>query len=57
MKAKTPAERKQLERTRMRERGYGLRQVWVHHKDWKDVQKYLQHINQRRQKLEPKSEP
>jgi hypothetical protein len=48
MTAKTDAERKQAERDRMRERGYVLRQVWVHPKDWTLVSKYLKRVNKQR---------
>ena len=50
MTAKTAAERKQDERDRMRERGYVLRQVWVHPKDWLRVQTYLARIFKARNK-------
>lgn len=46
--AKTAAERKQDERERMRARGFVLRQVWVHPKDWERVQKYLARVTKRR---------
>jgi hypothetical protein len=46
--ARTAAERKQDERERMRARGFVLRQVWVHPKDWPRVQKYLDRVKKRR---------
>lgn len=42
--ARTATERKQDERERMRERGYVLRQIWVHPKDWPRVQKYVARV-------------
>ena len=45
---KTGAERKAAERARMRDKGYVLRQFWVHPKDWPLVQKYLLRVNKRR---------
>lgn len=47
--AKTAAERKADERERMRARGFVLRQVWVHPKDWPRVQKYLAKIRKARE--------
>ncbi len=44
MNAKTAAQRKRDERERMRERGFVLRQIWVHPKDYPRVQKYLARI-------------
>ena len=38
---KTPAQRKRDERERMRERGFVLRQFWVHPDDWERARKYL----------------
>lgn len=48
--AKTAAERKQDERERMRARGFVLRQVWVHPKDWERVKAYLARVNKAREK-------
>lgn len=48
--AKTAAERKQDERERMRARGFVLRQVWVHPKDWERVKAYLARVNNAREK-------
>lgn len=48
--AKTPAERKQDERERMRALGYVLRQVWVHPDDWQRVKAYLAKVNKARAK-------
>lgn len=45
---KTPAQRKRDERTRMRERGFVLRQFWVHPKDWDRVRKYLERVMRKR---------
>jgi hypothetical protein len=50
MSAKTPAERKQDERERMRARGFVLMQVWVHPKDRERVQAYLARVNKAREK-------
>lgn len=50
MTAKTPAQRKADERERLRERGFVLRQFWVHPDDWPRVQKYLLRINKLRGK-------
>jgi hypothetical protein len=47
--AKTAAQRKADERERMRARGFVLRQVWVHPKDWARVQKYLAKIRKARE--------
>lgn len=47
---KTAAERKQDERERMRARGFVLRQVWVHPKDWERVRTYLARVNKAREK-------
>lgn len=44
MPTKSVAERKRDERDRMRDRGFVLRQFWVHPKDWPRVQKYLLRI-------------
>lgn len=41
---KSGAERKQDERDRMRARGFVLRQIWVHPKDWPRVQTYLARV-------------
>ncbi len=46
--AKSDAERKRDERERMRERGYVLRQIWVHPKDWPRVQVYLARVTRER---------
>lgn len=48
--AKTAAERKQDERERMRARGFVLRQVWVHPKDWERVKVYIARVNKAREK-------
>ena len=48
MTAKSVAKRKQEERDRMRERGYVLKQHWVHPEDWPLVQKYLRRVNKKR---------
>ena len=48
MTPKSDAERKRDERERMRERGYVLRQVWVHPKDWERAATYLRRINKKR---------
>ncbi len=48
MTPKSDAERKQQERDRMRERGYVLRQFWVHPKDWERASTYLRRINKKR---------
>ena len=48
--AKTAAARKQDERDRMRARGFVLRQVWVHPKDWPRVQTYLARVMKKREK-------
>jgi hypothetical protein len=48
MTAKTDAERKRDERERMRERGYVLRQFWIHPKDWSRVSAYVRRINKQR---------
>lgn len=50
MTAKGAAERKRLERERMRDKGYVLRQFWVHPRDWPLVLKYLMRVNKRREK-------
>jgi hypothetical protein len=47
--AKSAAERKQDERERMRARGFILRQVWVHPKDWGRVSAYLNKIRKARE--------
>jgi hypothetical protein len=46
--ARSNAERKADERTRMRALGFVLRQAWVHPKDWERVQTYLVRVNKRR---------
>jgi len=43
-------ERKAAERERMRARGFVLRQIWVHPKDWPRVQTYLERVMRRRDK-------
>lgn len=48
MPPKSASERKSEERARMRDKGYVLRQFWVHPKDWPLVQKYLLRVNKRR---------
>jgi hypothetical protein len=48
MTAKSHAERKRDERERMRERGYVLRQFWVHPKDWDRVSTYVRRVNKKR---------
>jgi hypothetical protein len=48
---RTPAERKQDERARMRQAGYVLRQVWVHPHDWERVKAQLLRVNAKREKL------
>lgn len=45
---RSPAERKAAERARMRERGFVLRQFWIHPADWLRVQRYLLRVNKRR---------
>lgn len=47
---KTPNERKADERERMRDRGYVLRQFWIHPDDWEHARTYLQRVNRRREK-------
>jgi hypothetical protein len=47
---KTAAERKQDERERMRERGYVLRQFWVHPLDAERVRSYVDRLNRKRSK-------
>lgn len=47
--AKSVAERKRDERERMRDKGFVLRQFWVHPKDWPRVQKYLALTRKRRE--------
>ena len=46
--ARTAAQRKADERERMRARGFVLRQIWVHPKDWPRVQKYLARVLKQR---------
>jgi hypothetical protein len=48
MAPKSDAERKRAERVRMRERGYVLKQFWVHPEDWPQIAKYLDRINKQR---------
>jgi hypothetical protein len=48
--AMTANERKRAERERMRARGFVLRQVWVHPKDWARVAIYLERVRKRREK-------
>ncbi len=50
-KPKSPAERKADERRRMRERGYVLKQFWVHQNDWPRVQKSLRRTMRERELL------
>lgn len=50
MTARTDAERKRGERQRMRDRGYVLRQFWIHPQDWLRVKSYLARINRKRQR-------
>lgn len=47
--ARTATERKQDERDRMRARGFVLRHVWVHPKDWERVKKYLAKVRKARE--------
>jgi hypothetical protein len=48
MTGKSAAQRKRDERARAREKGYVLRQFWVHPQDWPRVQAYLLRVNRRR---------
>lgn len=48
MNAKSPAERKREERERMRSKGFSLRQVWVHPRDWPLISKYLARVRKNR---------
>jgi hypothetical protein len=41
---KPPAERKRDERSRMRQAGYVLKQVWVLPKHWARVAKFLERL-------------
>lgn len=47
--AKTPAERKQDERDRMRALGFVLRQAWVHEDDVERFTKYVERLRKRRE--------
>lgn len=47
---KSSAERKADERARMRDRGYVLRQFWIHPKDWQRAQAYLTRLMKQREK-------
>jgi len=44
---KTPAQRKADEREKMRSKGFVLRQVWVHPKDWAHVKAHIQRLLKR----------
>ena len=46
---KDAAQRKREERARMRAKGYTLRQVWVHPKDWGRVRRYLERVAKARE--------
>lgn len=46
---RSAAQRKRDERERMRDRGFVLRQFWVHPKDWPRVQKYLERVRRLRE--------
>jgi hypothetical protein len=48
--SKDAAERKREERSRMRDKGYVLRQIWVHPDDWKKVKDYVLRIMKVRDK-------
>lgn len=49
---KTPAQRKQDERDRMRAAGFVLKQAWVHRDDWARVVKYLNAVSARRNRID-----
>jgi hypothetical protein len=40
--------RKAAERARMRERGFVLRQMWVHPEDWEAVREYVERKRKKR---------
>jgi hypothetical protein len=48
----TPAkQRKAAERQRMRDRGFVLRQLWVHPADWEAVREYVERKRKKRSAL------
>jgi len=49
LSVKDAAQRKRDERARMRAKGYTLRQVWVHPKDWERVRRYLERVAKARE--------